>query len=67
MTAHYEAKALDIIERSAKKVIAAAAEGDTLRTQMAILRRLAKGDPVDTIGLGRQIAKHVIDAGRYTL
>jgi alkylation response protein AidB-like acyl-CoA dehydrogenase len=67
MTAYYEAKALEIIERSARKVIAAASEGDMLRTQMAILRRLAKSDPVDTIGLGRQIAKHVIEAGRYSL
>jgi butyryl-CoA dehydrogenase len=67
MTAYYEVKAMEIIERSARKVIAAAAEGDVLRTQMAILRRLAKSDPADTIGLGRQIAKHVIEAGRYTL
>jgi butyryl-CoA dehydrogenase len=34
---------------------------------MAILRRLAKHEPADTIGLGRQIAKHVPAAGRYTL
>jgi len=48
-------------------VIAAVAEGDMLRTQMAIVRRLAKHEPVDTIALGRQIARHVIDAGRYAL
>jgi len=38
-----------------------------LRTQMAILRRLSKHEPADTIALGRRIARHVLDAGRYTL
>jgi butyryl-CoA dehydrogenase len=63
----YTAKAMDVIELSARKVIAAAAEGDMLKTQTAILRRLAKHDFVDTIGLRRQVAKHMLAAGRYTL
>ncbi len=63
----YTARAFDIIERSARKVIAAVAEGDNLRTQTAILRRLAKHDPVDTIALRRQVAQHVIQAGKYTI
>ncbi len=67
MTQYYAAKAFDIIDRSARKVIATVAEGDLLRTQMAIYRRLAKHEPADSIGLGRQIAQHVIGAGRYTL
>src|ERR1700761_6319319 len=45
----YAAKSMDIIELATRKVIAATAEGDNLRTQMAILRRLAKHDPTDTI------------------
>jgi butyryl-CoA dehydrogenase len=52
---------------SARKVIATVAAGDMLRTQMAILRRLSKHEPADTIGLGRQIARHVLAAGRYSL
>ena len=67
MTSFYAARAIQIIEASAKKVIAAVAEGDMLRTQLAILRRLAKYEPANTIALGRQIAKTVISAGRYTL
>jgi alkylation response protein AidB-like acyl-CoA dehydrogenase len=67
MTRYYSARAFDIVERSARKVVAAAAEGDMLRTQMAILRRLAKHEPADTIALGRQIASNVIAAGRYTV
>jgi butyryl-CoA dehydrogenase len=67
MTRYYAAKAFETVERSARKVIAAVAEGDMLRTQMAILRRLAKHDPVNTIALGRQIAAHIVAAGRYSL
>jgi butyryl-CoA dehydrogenase len=59
MTQFYIAKALAMIEQSVRKVIAAVAEGDMLRTQMAIVRRLAKYEPFDTIALGRQIAQQV--------
>lgn len=67
MTRHYGVKAMQTIELAARKVITAAAEGDMLRTQTAILRRLAKYEAVDTVGIGRQIAEHVVAAGRYTL
>jgi len=67
MTGFYTAKAMQTIEASVRKVIAAVAEGDMLRTQMAILRRLAKHDPANTIALSRQIANHVLAAGRYTI
>ncbi len=50
-----------------RKVIAAVAEGDMLRTQMAIVRRLSKHDPVDTVALGRKVAARVVEAGKYTL
>ena len=63
----YADKAMSIIELSARKVIAAVAEGDMLRTQLTILRRLSKHDTVDTIGLRRQIARHVIKAGKYSM
>jgi butyryl-CoA dehydrogenase len=67
MTRYYAAKAAQTVEASARKVIAAVAEGDMLRTQMAILRRLSKHEPADTIALGRQIARHVVAAGKYSL
>jgi butyryl-CoA dehydrogenase len=67
MTRHYGARAMQTVEASVRKVIAASAEGDTLRTQLAIVRRIAKYDPPDVIGLGRQIAQHVLKAGRYTV
>jgi butyryl-CoA dehydrogenase len=67
MAGFYAAKAMQTIEASARKVIAAVAEGDMLRTHMAILRRLAKHDPANTIALSRQIANHVLAAGRYAI
>ena len=67
MTRYYAAHAMTIVERSVRKVIAGAAEGDMLRTQMSIVRRLAKYEPADTIAIGRQIAKTVIASGRYTV
>jgi alkylation response protein AidB-like acyl-CoA dehydrogenase len=63
----YADKAMSSIELSARKVISAAAEGDMQRTQLTILRRLAKHDPADTIALRRQVAKAVIRAGKCNL
>jgi butyryl-CoA dehydrogenase len=67
LTRYYAAKAMQTVENSVRKVIAAVADGDMLRTQMAIVRRLAKHEPANTVALGRQIAQHVVAAGRYTL
>jgi hypothetical protein len=58
---------MDKIESSARKIIADVAEGDMLRTQMAILRRLGKHDPVNTVGLRQEIAEKIIERGRYGL
>jgi hypothetical protein len=63
----YADKAMSAIELSARKVIAAVAEGDTLRTQLTILRRLSKHDTADTIALRRTIAQHIIKAGKYSI
>ncbi len=63
----YLADAMERVESRAKKVIAAVAEGDMMRTQMAILRRLGKHEPVDTIPLRQLIARRVIEAGKYVV
>ncbi|MBV8477008.1 MAG: acyl-CoA dehydrogenase, partial [Acidobacteria bacterium] len=54
-------------EAAARKIVAAVAEGDMLRTQMAMVRRLSKHDPFNSIALGQKIAARLIEAGRYTL
>jgi butyryl-CoA dehydrogenase len=67
MTRVYLSQAMEKIEAAARKVIAAVADGDMLRTQLAILRRLAKHEPFNTIELRQQIAQKIIDRGKYTL
>jgi alkylation response protein AidB-like acyl-CoA dehydrogenase len=67
MTRVYLSQAMEKIEAAAKKVIAAVAEGDMLRTQLAILRRLAKHEPFNTIELRQQIAQKMIERGKYSL
>jgi alkylation response protein AidB-like acyl-CoA dehydrogenase len=65
MTQIYIAGAMSRLEAAAKKVIAAVAEGDMMRTQMAIVRRLVKFEPVNVIALQEQIAARVIETGKY--
>jgi len=65
MTQIYLAGAMNRLEASAKKVIAAVAEGDMLRTQMAIVRRLVKFDPVNVIELQEKVAARVLETGKY--
>ena len=65
MTRVYIAGAMERIESAAKMVIAGSSEGDMLRSQMAILRRLSKYEPFNTIALREKIAQKVIEAGKY--
>ncbi|MGB8008901.1 MAG: acyl-CoA dehydrogenase family protein, partial [Terriglobales bacterium] len=67
MTRVYLTQAQEKVEAAAKKVIADVAEGDMLRTQLAIVRRLAKHEPFNTIALRQQIAQKTLEAGKYQL
>ncbi len=67
MTRVYLTQALEKVEAAARKVIADVAEGDMLRTQLAIVRRLSKHEPFNTIALRQQIAQKTIEAGKYRL
>jgi alkylation response protein AidB-like acyl-CoA dehydrogenase len=67
MTRVYLSQAMEKIEAAAKKVIAGVADGDMLRTQLAILRRLAKHEPFNVIELRQQIARKVIERGKYVI
>jgi alkylation response protein AidB-like acyl-CoA dehydrogenase len=61
------ARSFRIIQDSAERILGAIAEGDMLRTQMAIFRRLAKHDPINTVAIGRAVAEEMVAAERYTL
>jgi hypothetical protein len=53
------------IEVAARTVLGACCAGDELRTNIAVLRRFAKHDPVDAVTLRRRIADRLLTAGRY--
>jgi len=67
MTAVFAREAMDVIESAAKNVLAASSEGDSLRTNLTILKRFTKMEMVDTIGLRRKIAARLIEAGKYSV
>ena len=53
------------IETAARSAIAAMAEGDTLRTHLAALRRLLKVNPVNTVAIRRRLADEAVARGGY--
>jgi alkylation response protein AidB-like acyl-CoA dehydrogenase len=55
------------IEQAARNALAAMAEGDTLRTLLAALRRFLKVTPVNTVVLRRQLADATVEMQRYIL
>ncbi len=54
-------------EQAARRILAACGEGDALRTQLAILRRLARHVPADPVALIRTAARACIEIERYPL
>jgi hypothetical protein len=65
MTAVLLYEAVGRAEAEAKTVLAACAEGDALRAQLAVLRRFTRMEPIDVVAARRRIAQRVLDAGRY--
>ena len=65
MTGLLAEETLGFAEQTARRVLAACAEGDELRTQLAILRRLARYTPVDTVTLSRAVAQKCIQMEKY--
>jgi alkylation response protein AidB-like acyl-CoA dehydrogenase len=57
--------AMDRVEKDARTALTATAEGDTLITQLAVLRRFAKHAPLDTIAIRRRVAEAVLAQDRY--
>ena len=53
------------IELAARSALAAMADGDVLRTQLAALRRLLKITPVNTVVMRRRLAEATVAKGGY--
>jgi len=58
-------EAMEIVESAARNVLAACSEGDTLRTNLAVLKRFTKFEPVNAIAARRRIAERLLTSGRY--
>ena len=58
-------RSFEIVTAAAQRVLGAVAEGDMLRTQMTILRRFVKHEPVNRVEIGREISAAMVAAGRY--
>ena len=56
---------MEIVESAARNVLAASSEGDALRTNLAVLKRFTKFEPVNVIAARRRIAGRLLTAGRY--
>ena len=63
----FASDAIERVERNAKHALAAMAEGDELRTMLAMLRRFMKFTPVNCVAARRRIAESITEAGRYNL
>ena len=67
MTGLLAEETIGAAEQGARRVLAACAEGDMLRTHLAILRRLAKFTPADIVALSRAVAQQCLQAEKYPL
>jgi butyryl-CoA dehydrogenase len=67
MTSLLADQTISLAEQSARRVLAACAGGDMLRTQLAILRRLARFTPADSVALSQSVARQCIAVERYPL
>jgi alkylation response protein AidB-like acyl-CoA dehydrogenase len=55
------------VHAAAANALAAMAEGDTLRTLLAALRRVLKATPINTVALRRTLADATVSRGGYIL
>lgn len=63
----YAQDALDRIETSARRLLSALAEGDTLGAHVSALGRFTRRDLANTVALRRQVAEAAIAHGGYPL
>jgi alkylation response protein AidB-like acyl-CoA dehydrogenase len=59
--------AMDTIEVSARRLLAAVEDGDMLRTYLAALKRFTKRETINTVALRRMVAEAAIEQGAYPL
>jgi alkylation response protein AidB-like acyl-CoA dehydrogenase len=60
-------EAMETVESAARNVLAASSEGDALRTNLAVLKRFTRFEPVNMIAARRRIAARLLEADRYAV
>ncbi|GAX88834.1 acyl-CoA dehydrogenase family protein [Effusibacillus lacus] len=65
MTKAYVNDAFARLEAIGRETLAAMEEGDMLRTQLSIFKKLTRFNPANTVALKREIAAKVIEAAKY--
>ncbi|MEX2103918.1 MAG: acyl-CoA dehydrogenase family protein, partial [Bacilli bacterium] len=67
MTKVYINDAFTRIEVIARETLAAIEEGDILRTQLSVLKKLTRSQPINTIAIKRSIAERIIKEEKYII
>jgi alkylation response protein AidB-like acyl-CoA dehydrogenase len=60
-------EAMETVESAARNVLSASSEGDALRTNLAVLKRFTKFEPINAIAARRKIAARLLSADRYVV
>jgi hypothetical protein len=58
-------EAMETVEIAGRNALSASSDGDNLRTNMAVLKRFTKFEPVNAVAARRRIAERLLTAGRY--
>ncbi|MEW9031699.1 MAG: acyl-CoA dehydrogenase family protein [Planifilum fimeticola] len=67
LTRAYVFEAFPRIEQRARHILSAMEEGDVLRTQLSVLKKLTRYTPINEVALKRSIAKQVLEADGYVV
>jgi len=65
LTLSYLNAAVGRMEAQARRALAATSQGDELRAQLGILRRLLRWTPLNGVALQRRIAKRLCEVGSF--
>jgi len=65
LTLSFLNRAVGRMELQARGCLAATSEGDDLRVQLGIVRRLLRWAPLNGVAMGRRIAKRLCEVGSY--
>lgn len=65
LTLIYANDAAGRFEQCARQALAATSQGDELRGQLGLVRRLLRWQPLNTVALRRRIAKRLCEVGSY--